>query len=98
MIDAGVTVAIATDCNPGSSFTTSMSFCIAVAVRDMNFTPAEAMWAATAGGAAALRRTDVGVLAPGSGPTSSALMRPRMCIWPIGLVCRWCATWCAAAR
>jgi imidazolonepropionase len=65
MIDAGVTVAIATDCNPGSSFTTSMPFCIAVAVRDMKFTPAEALWAATAGGAAALRRDDVGVLAPG---------------------------------
>ncbi|MEV0672774.1 imidazolonepropionase [Mycobacterium sp. NPDC050441] len=65
MFDAGVTVAIATDCNPGSSFTTSMPFCIAVAVRDMNFTPAEALWSATAGGAAALRRTDVGMLSPG---------------------------------
>lgn len=65
MVDAGVTVAIATDCNPGSSFTTSMSFCVAVAVRDMKFTPAEALWAATAGGAAALRRADVGALAPG---------------------------------
>jgi imidazolonepropionase len=65
MIDAGVTVALATDCNPGSSYTTSMPFCIAVAVRDMNFTPAEALWSATAGGAAALRRDDVGVLAPG---------------------------------
>lgn len=65
MIDAGVTVAIATDCNPGSSFTTSMPFCIAVAVRDMNFTPAQALWSATAGGAAALRRDDVGALAPG---------------------------------
>jgi imidazolonepropionase len=65
MIDAGVTVALATDCNPGSSFTTSMPFCIAVAVRDMKFTPAEALLSATAGGAAALRRDDVGVLAPG---------------------------------
>jgi imidazolonepropionase len=65
MIEAGVTVAIATDCNPGSSFTTSMPFCIAVGVRDMKFTPAEALWAATAGGAAALRRDDIGVLAPG---------------------------------
>jgi len=65
MIDAGVTVALATDCNPGSSFTTSMPFCIAVAVRDMKFTPAEALWSATAGGAAALRRDDVGVLASG---------------------------------
>ena len=65
LINAGATVALATDCNPGSSYTTSMPFCIAVAVRDMNFTPAQALWAATAGGAAALRRTDVGVLAVG---------------------------------
>ena len=64
-IDAGATVALATDCNPGSSFTSSMSFCIAVAVRDMYFTPAQALWSATAGGAAALRRDDVGVLAVG---------------------------------
>lgn len=64
-LDAGVTVALATDCNPGSSYTTSMGFCIAVAVRDMGFTPAEAIWAATAGGAKALRRDDVGVLAAG---------------------------------
>lgn len=64
-LDAGVTVALATDCNPGSSYTTSMSFCIAVAVRDMGFTPAEALWAATAGGARALRRDDIGVLAAG---------------------------------
>jgi imidazolonepropionase len=64
-IEAGATVALATDCNPGSSFTTSMSFCIAVAVRDMNFSPAEALWSATAGGAAALRRDDVGVLSAG---------------------------------
>lgn len=65
LLDAGVTVALATDCNPGSSFTTSMAFCIAVAVRDMNFTPAQALWSATAGGAAALRRSDIGVLAAG---------------------------------
>ena len=65
LIDAGVTVAIATDCNPGSSYTTSMPFCIAVAVRDMGFTPAEALQAATLGGAAALRRTDVGRIAVG---------------------------------
>ena len=64
-LDAGVTVALATDCNPGSSYTTSMPFCIAVAVRDMGFTPAEALWSATAGGAAALRRNDIGTLAVG---------------------------------
>lgn len=66
LIDAGVTVALASDCNPGSSFTSSMPFCIAVAVRDMGMTPAEAVWASTAGGAAALRRTDVGAIRPGA--------------------------------
>ncbi|RNE66901.1 imidazolonepropionase [Cryobacterium tepidiphilum] len=66
LIDAGVTVAIASDCNPGSSFTSSMPFCIAVAVRDMRMTPAEALWAATAGGAAALRRDDVGRIVAGA--------------------------------
>lgn len=65
LIDAGVTVALACDTNPGSSFTSSMPFCIAVAVRDMGMTPAEAVWAATAGGAAALGRDDIGVIAPG---------------------------------
>jgi imidazolonepropionase len=63
---AGVTVAIATDCNPGSSFTTSMPFNIAVAVRDMYFTPEQAVWSATRGGAMALRRNDVGALSVGS--------------------------------
>ena len=66
LLDAGVTVALATDCNPGSSYTSSMPFCIAVAVREMGMTPDEALWAATAGGAAALRRDDVGRLAPGA--------------------------------
>ncbi|MCU1528469.1 MAG: imidazolonepropionase [Frondihabitans sp.] len=66
LLDAGATVAIATDCNPGSSFTSSMPFCIAVAIREMGLTPAEALWAATAGGAAALRRDDVGSLRVGS--------------------------------
>jgi imidazolonepropionase len=66
LIDAGITVALATDCNPGSCFTTSMPFCIALAVREMGLTPAEALWSATAGGAAALRLADVGVLRPGA--------------------------------
>lgn len=64
-LDAGATVALASNCNPGSSFTTSISFCIAVAVRDMNMTIDEAVQAVTIGGASALRRTDVGRLAPG---------------------------------
>ncbi|MFI2291391.1 imidazolonepropionase [Streptomyces niveus] len=66
LLDAGVTVALSTDCNPGSSFTSSMAFCVALAVRDMGMTPDEAIWSATAGGAAALRRTDVGRLTPGA--------------------------------
>ncbi|MGC4768732.1 imidazolonepropionase [Micromonospora sp. DT44] len=66
LLDAGVTVALATDCNPGSSYTSSMPFCIALAVREMRMTPAEAVWAATAGGARALRRDDIGVLTPGA--------------------------------
>lgn len=66
LIDAGVTVALACDTNPGSSFTSSMPFCIAIAVRDMGMTPGEAVWAATAGGARALRRGDIGVIAPGA--------------------------------
>ena len=65
LLDAGVTIAIASDCNPGSCFTSSLPFCIALAVREMGMTPAEALWAATAGGARALRRTDVGALKPG---------------------------------
>jgi len=64
-VAAGATIALATDCNPGTSYTTSMPFCIALAVRDMHLTPAEALRAATAGGAAALRRDDIGALIPG---------------------------------
>jgi imidazolonepropionase len=66
LLDAGVTVALATDCNPGTSYTTSMPLCIALAVREMNMTPAQAVRAATAGGAAALRRTDVGRIRVGA--------------------------------
>ncbi|MFD7526747.1 MULTISPECIES: imidazolonepropionase [unclassified Streptomyces] len=66
ILDAGATVALSTDCNPGSSFTSSMPFCIALAVRDMGMTPDEALWSATAGGAAALRRTDIGRITPGA--------------------------------
>ncbi len=64
VLDAGATVALATNCNPGSSYTTSMAFCIALAVRDMRMTADEAVGAATLGGARALRRTDVGRLSP----------------------------------
>jgi imidazolonepropionase len=65
LIDAGALVALASDCNPGSCFTSSLPFCVALAVREMRMTPAEALYAATAGGAAALDRDDVGSLLPG---------------------------------
>jgi imidazolonepropionase len=66
LLDAGATVAVATNCNPGSSNTSSMAFCLALAVRDMNMTVSEALTAATLGGAQALQRSDVGHLAPGA--------------------------------
>ena len=76
LIEAGVTVALASDCNPGSCFTTSIPFCIALAVREMRMTPAEALWSATAGGAAALRRSDVGRLVPGARADLAVLDAP----------------------
>ena len=66
MFEAGINVAIASDCNPGSSFTTNMPLMIALAVREMFFTPEQALWSATKGGALALCRTDVGYLAIGA--------------------------------
>lgn len=66
ILDAGARVALASDCNPGSSFTSSLPFCIALAVREMGMTTAEALTAATLTGAAALRRNDVGHLRPGA--------------------------------
>ncbi len=76
LFDAGARVAIATDCNPGSSYTTSMPFCIALAVREMGMTAAEALYASTAGGADALRRSDIGRLAVGSRADLAVLDAP----------------------
>ena len=76
LLDAGVTVALATDCNPGTSFTSSMPFVIALAVREMRMTCEEAVRAATVGGAAALRRTDVGRLVPGCRADAVVLAAP----------------------
>ena len=76
LIEAGVNVALATNCNPGSSYVTSMPLCIALAVREMHMTPAEALRAATAGGARALRRDDIGHLAPGASADLAILDAP----------------------
>lgn len=73
LLEASITVALASDCNPGSSFTTNMPFIIAVAVRDMHFSPEQALWSATLGGAKALLREDVGHLSEGASADFSIL-------------------------
>jgi imidazolonepropionase len=76
LLDRGVRVALATDCNPGSCYTSSMPLCVALAVREMGMTPAEALAAATVGGAQALDRDDVGHLRPGAAADLVALEAP----------------------
>ena len=76
LLDAGATVALATNCNPGSSYCTSMPLAMALAVRECGMSTDEALWAATAGGAAALRRTDIGRLSPGSRADALVLDAP----------------------
>ncbi len=76
-LDVGVAIALATDCNPGTSYVTSMGFVIALAVREMGLTPDEALYAATRGGAAALRRSDVGHLGLGARADLVILDAPR---------------------
>ncbi len=76
LLDAGVSVAIASDCNPGSCYTSSMPLCIALAVREMGMSPAEALTAATRGGARALGRTEVGHLGVGARADLAVLDAP----------------------
>jgi imidazolonepropionase len=77
LLDRGATVALATDCNPGTSYVTNMAFILAIAVRDMHMTFDEALWSATRGGALALRRDDVGHLAVGATADFVILDAPR---------------------
>ncbi len=76
LIDRGVTIALATDCNPGTCYSTSVPFCIALAVREMNMTPAQALCAATVGAAKSLRRNDIGVIRVGSRADLAVLDAP----------------------
>jgi imidazolonepropionase len=76
LIDAGAVMALASDCNPGSCYSSSIPLCIALAVREMHMTPAEALWSATAGGAMALRRNDIGRLSPGAKADLTVLDAP----------------------
>ena len=64
--DAGVPVALATDCNPGTSYVETMSFVVALACQEMGLSPERAMWSATRGGALALGLEDRGRLVPGA--------------------------------
>ena len=66
LLDAGASIALATDCNPGTCYSSSMPFVIALAVREMGLTPAEALHAATLGSAKSLRRNDIGVICLGN--------------------------------
>ena len=66
LLAAGARVALATNCNPGSSYSTSMPLALALSVRECGLTIDEAILAATRGGAAALQRADLGRLTPGA--------------------------------
>ncbi len=76
LFEAGVKIALASDCNPGSSYTTNIPFVIAIAVRDLFFSPEQAIWSATKGGAMALRRKDVGHLGVSAIANFSILSTP----------------------
>lgn len=76
LFEAGVKVALASDCNPGSSYTTNIPFVIALAVRELHFSPEQAIWSATQGGAMALRRKDVGHLGVSAIANFSILSTP----------------------
>ncbi len=76
LLAAGVSIALATDCNPGTCYSSSMPWVISLAVREMGLTPAQALYAATAGGASALRRSDVGRLVVGAKADLTVLDAP----------------------
>jgi imidazolonepropionase len=76
LLAAGVSIALATDCNPGTCYSSSMPWVISLAVREMGMTPAQALFAATAGSAKSLRRTDIGRLVVGNRADLSVLDAP----------------------
>ena len=80
-------VALATDCNPGSCFTSIVPLCIALAVREMGMTPAEAVHAATYVGAQALDRDDVGALTVGRRADFTCSTRRATCTSPTARAC-----------
>jgi imidazolonepropionase len=99
LLDAGATVALASNCNPGSSYTSSMAYCVTTAVLQMRMSVEEAVRAATLGGAQALRRTDVGVLREGARADVHVLDAPSVThlAYRPGVPLTW-AVWRAGAR
>jgi imidazolonepropionase len=76
LVSAGVAIALATDCNPGTCYSSSMPWVISLAVREMSLSPAQALFAATAGSAKSLRRTDIGRLVVGNRADLTVLDAP----------------------
>jgi imidazolonepropionase len=76
LLAAGVSVALATDCNPGTCYSSSMPFVIALAVREMGLTPGQAVYAATASAAKSLRRNDIGQIVVGARADLTVLDAP----------------------
>jgi imidazolonepropionase len=76
LLDAGVSIALASDCNPGTCYSSSIPFVLALAVREMSLTPAEALLAATVGSAKSLRRQDIGVIRAGNRADLTVLDAP----------------------
>jgi imidazolonepropionase len=76
LLAAGVSIALATDCNPGTCYSSSVPWVISLAVREMGMTPAQALFAATAGSAKSLRRTDIGQLTVGNRADLAVLEAP----------------------
>jgi imidazolonepropionase len=76
LLAAGVSIALATDCNPGTCYSSSMPWVISLAVRELGLTPAQALYAATAGSARSLRRTDIGRLVVGARADLAVLDAP----------------------
>jgi imidazolonepropionase len=76
LLAVGVSIALATDCNPGTCYSSSMPWVISLAVREMGLTPAQALFAATAGSAKSLRRTDIGRLVRGNRADLTVLDAP----------------------
>lgn len=97
LLDAGVTVALSTDCNPGSSFTSSVPFCVALAVRDMGMTPDEAVWSATAGVRGRSAATTSAASRRARTPISRCWTRPATSTSPTGREFRWSRAYGAGA-